>query len=41
MKDKKIPLDPWKNPYVYARSEDGYTLQSNGDGSGTISLGDE
>lgn len=27
---KEIPLDPWENPYVYERTDDGYKLLSLG-----------
>jgi len=28
--DKKIPLDPWKNPYIYVRTTDSFDIISLG-----------
>lgn len=30
LEDKKIPLDPWKNEYVYTQIEDGFEIISLG-----------
>ena len=30
MEDKKIPKDPWNEPYIYQIRDDGFTLHSKG-----------